>query len=155
MRGGKKTMSNFPRFDQRLAFYAQSHQNPSNEAIHIVAIPAIMLSLMGLLYEAHPWALYALIAISMAYYLFLGNWRYTLAMLAWAALSLALLYLMGTWRLPLCIGIFIVAWIGQFIGHKLEGKKPSFLEDVQYLLVGPLFVLQVLARKWGKSSKNH
>ena len=140
-----------PRFDTRLAFYAQSHQNPRNEAIHLVAIPTIMLSLMGLLYEAHPWALYALIAVSMAYYLFLGNWRYTAAMLLWAAASLALLYLMGAWRLPICIAIFVLAWIGQFIGHQLEGKKPSFFEDVQYLLVGPLFVLQVLAGKLKKA----
>lgn len=140
-------MSHHPRFDSRLAFYAQSHQNPRNEAIHLVAIPTIMLSLMGLLYEAHPWALYALIAVSMAYYLFLGNWRYTLLMLLWAALSLALLYLMGVWRLQICIAIFVLAWIGQFIGHKIEGKKPKFLEDVQYLLVGPLFVLQTLGYK--------
>ncbi len=140
-------MSHHPRFDSRLAFYAQSHQNPRNEAIHLVAIPTIMLSLMGLLYEAHPWALYALIAVSMAYYLFLGNWRYTLLMLLWAALSLALLYLMGAWRLQICIAIFVLAWIGQFIGHKIEGKKPKFLEDVQYLLVGPLFVLQTLGQK--------
>ena len=140
-------MSRFPRFEQRLAFYAQSHQNPRNEAIHLVAIPTIMLSLMGLLYEAHPWALYALIAVSMAYYLFLGNWRYTLLMLLWAGLSLVLLYLMGAWRLQICIAVFVVAWIAQFIGHKIEGKKPSFFEDVQYLLVGPLFVLQTLGRK--------
>ncbi len=140
-------MSHHPRFDSRLAFYAQSHQNPRNEAIHLVAIPTIMLSLMGLLYEAHPWALYALIAVSMAYYLFLGNWRYTLLMLLWAALSLVLLYLMGAWRLQICIAIFVLAWIGQFIGHKIEGKKPKFLEDVQYLLVGPLFVLQTLGQK--------
>ena len=152
MRGGKKTMSRFPRFEQRLAFYAQSHQNPRNEAIHLVAIPTIMLSLMGLLYEIHPWALYALIALSMAYYLFLGNWRYTLLMLLWAALSLVLLYWMGAWRLQICIVIFVLAWIGQFIGHKIEGKKPSFLEDVQYLLVGPLFVLQTLGRKLGRTA---
>ena len=138
---------NHSRFDRRLAFYAQSHQNPGNEAIHLVAIPAIMLSLMGLLYELHPWALYALIAISMAYYLFLGNWRYTLAMLVWAGLSIALLYLMGAWRLQICIAVFVVAWIAQFIGHKIEDKKPSFFEDVQYLLVGPLFVLQTLGYK--------
>ena len=140
-----------PRFDKRLSFYAQSHQHPANEAIHLVAIPAIMLSLMGLLYEIHPWALYALIGCSIAYYLFLGNWRYTAAMLLWAALAVALLYFMGTWRLALCTGIFIVAWIGQFIGHKLEGKKPSFFEDIQYLLVGPLFVLQTLGHKLKKA----
>jgi uncharacterized membrane protein YGL010W len=146
-------MSQHPRFDSRLAFYAQSHQHPRNEAIHLVAIPAIMLSLMGLLYEAHPFALYALIIASMAYYIFLGNWRYTLIMLLWAVASLGLLYLMAAWRLQICIAFFVIAWIGQFIGHKLEGKKPSFFEDVQYLLVGPLFVLQTLAHRLGRSDK--
>lgn len=147
-------MSQHPRFDSRLTFYAQSHQNPRNEAIHLIAIPAIMLSLMGLLYQLHPGALYALIAISMVYYIFLGNWRYTLAMLLWAAAALALLYLMDAWRLQICIAVFVLAWIGQFIGHKIEGKKPSFFEDVQYLLVGPLFVLQVLAQKLSLSQKS-
>jgi uncharacterized membrane protein YGL010W len=42
---------------------------------------------------------------------------------------------------PASLGIFVLAWIFQFIGHHLEGKKPSFFEDLQYLLVGPLFVL--------------
>lgn len=43
----------------------------------------------------------------------------------------------------------MVAWIFQFIGHKVEGKKPSFFEDVQYLWVGPLFVLSRLFVKLG------
>jgi uncharacterized membrane protein YGL010W len=50
--------------------------------------------------------------------------------------------------LPLAIGIFVVAWIGQFIGHKIEGKKPSFFDDLRYLLIGPLFVLSFLYRRF-------
>jgi uncharacterized membrane protein YGL010W len=49
--------------------------------------------------------------------------------------------------LPLSIAIFVVAWIGQFIGHKIEGKKPSFLDDLRFLLIGPLFVLGFLYRR--------
>ena len=48
---------------------------------------------------------------------------------------------------PLAVGVFVVAWIFQFIGHKLEGKKPSFFEDIQYLWVGPLFVLSKLLER--------
>ena len=55
---------------------------------------------------------------------------------------------MGDARLPLCVAIFVGAWVLQFIGHKLEGKKPSFFEDVQYLWVGPLFVLRPLLQKF-------
>jgi uncharacterized membrane protein YGL010W len=43
--------------------------------------------------------------------------------------------------------VFVLAWIGQFIGHKIEGKKPSFFDDLRYLLIGPLFVLAVLYRR--------
>jgi uncharacterized membrane protein YGL010W len=42
------------------------------------------------------------------------------------------------------IVIFVLAWIGQFVGHKIEGQKPSFLEDVQFLLIGPLWVVKGL-----------
>jgi uncharacterized membrane protein YGL010W len=50
--------------------------------------------------------------------------------------------------LPLSVAVFVIAWIGQFIGHKIEGKKPSFFEDLRFLLIGPLFVLGVLYRRW-------
>jgi len=49
--------------------------------------------------------------------------------------------------LPLALSAFVLAWIGQFIGHKIEGKKPSFFEDIQFLLIGPLFVLSFLYRR--------
>ena len=46
-------------------------------------------------------------------------------------------------------GIFVIAWIGQFIGHKIEGKKPSFLEDLQFLMVGPAWLLSFIYKKVG------
>ena len=49
--------------------------------------------------------------------------------------------------LPASTAIFVVAWIGQFVGHKIEGKKPSFFEDLRFLLIGPLFVLSFLYRR--------
>ena len=51
--------------------------------------------------------------------------------------------------LYLAIGVFVVAWIGQFVGHKIEGRKPSFLTDLTYLLIGPAWVLAKLYRKLG------
>jgi uncharacterized membrane protein YGL010W len=47
--------------------------------------------------------------------------------------------------------IFVVAWIGQFIGHAVEGKRPSFFKDVQFLLIGPLWLVAALYRKLGVS----
>jgi uncharacterized membrane protein YGL010W len=74
---------------------------------------------------------------------------FLMAMVVWSALLFWLITLMGDriWQTSLII--FVGAWIAQFIGHKLEGKKPSFFEDVQYLWVGPLFVLSKLFEKIG------
>ena len=44
--------------------------------------------------------------------------------------------------LPICLPVFVFSWIGQFIGHKIEGKKPSFLEDLLFLLVGPAWIFE-------------
>ncbi len=136
------------RVDQLLAHYGESHRNPGNELIHFVAIPLIMLSLLGMIFALHPYLAYAFIAASMVYYLRLSLVFFA-SMLVWSALLLALVYLMGVWVLPLSLAIFVGAWIMQFVGHKLEGKKPSFFEDLQYLWVGPLFVLSKLFGKLG------
>ena len=50
-----------------------------------------------------------------------------------------------------CVTVFVIAWIGQFIGHKIEGKKPSFFKDLQFLLVGPMWLLHFVYRKLGIS----
>jgi uncharacterized membrane protein YGL010W len=47
------------------------------------------------------------------------------------------------------LGLFAVAWVGQFVGHQIEGKKPSFLKDLQFLLVGPAWLLHFVYRKVG------
>ncbi len=49
----------------------------------------------------------------------------------------------------LAIGVFVVAWIGQFVGHKIEGSKPSFLTDLAYLLIGPAWIVAKIMRRAG------
>ncbi|RYF36614.1 MAG: DUF962 domain-containing protein [Comamonadaceae bacterium] len=134
--------------DQLLAHYEESHRNPVNERIHFVAIPLIMLSLLGLLFALHPWAAYAFAAASMVYYVRLSA-VFLIAMAALSVLGLALVHAMGEHVLIISIAIFVAAWIAQFVGHKVEGKKPSFFEDLQYLWVGPIFVLSKLFLKLG------
>ena len=136
------------RVDTLLAHYGQSHQNPKNELIHFIAIPLIMLSLLGMMFALHPYVACIFVAASMVYYarlsvMFLG------AMLVWSAILLVLVLAMGPFVLQLSVVIFIGAWILQFVGHKMEGKKPSFFEDLQYLWVGPLFVLSKFFTKLG------
>ena len=133
--------------DILLAKYAESHQYPTNELIHFVCIPAIVFSLLGILWAIHPVAALAVVLGSMVYYLKLSR-PFAMGMGAMSLLMLALLALLpGMTVLPVSIAVFVVAWIGQFIGHKIEGKKPSFFDDLRFLLIGPLFVLSFLYRR--------
>lgn len=134
--------------DSLLARYGESHTQPVNELIHFVAIPLIVFSLLGVMYWVHPNLALVVVAASLVYYARLSI-VFTATMALLSALMLYGLGLLGSWLLPLSIAIFVVSWIFQFIGHKIEGKKPSFLEDLQYLLVGPLFVLSKLFLKLG------
>lgn len=136
------------RVDQLLAHYGESHRHPGNERIHFVAIPLIMLSLLGLLYAVHPWVAYGFVLASLVYYARLSM-VFLLAMAALSALGLGLVWAMGDKVLAISAGIFVAAWIAQFVGHRMEGRKPSFFEDLQYLWVGPIFVLSKLFHKLG------
>lgn len=136
------------RVDQLLSHYAQSHRHPVNETIHFVAIPVILLSLLGLLWSLHPAVAGAFVGASLAWYLTLSL-PFAVAMTVWGIGALTLVWAMGPWRIELCVGLFVGAWILQFVGHRIEGRKPSFFEDLRYLWVGPLFVLGHLFRRLG------
>lgn len=133
--------------DILLARYAESHRNHTNEIIHFVCIPLIVLSLLGILWAIHPVVAVAATLASLYYYTRLSP-RFAIGMGAMSAVMLGILAMMPDMTvLPVSIAIFVVAWIGQFIGHKIEGKKPSFFEDLRFLLIGPLFVLSFLYRR--------
>ena len=133
--------------DTLLAKYSESHLNHTNELIHFVCVPVIVFTLLGLLWAVHPLAAVAVTIASLAYYLQLSK-PFAVGMLLMSAAMLALLSaLPPATILPLSIAIFVLAWIGQFIGHKIEGKKPSFFDDLRFLLIGPLFVLSFLYRR--------
>jgi uncharacterized membrane protein YGL010W len=133
--------------DILLARYAESHQDHTNEIIHFVCIPLIVLSLLGILWAVHPVLAIAATLGSLYYYARLSR-QFAIGMGVMGAVMLGILALMPEMTvLPVSIAIFVVAWIGQFIGHKIEGKKPSFFEDLRFLLIGPLFVLSFLYRR--------
>jgi uncharacterized membrane protein YGL010W len=143
--------------------YAESHQNHTNELIHWICVPLIVFSLLGLVW-----------AIPFPYIPFLGkyngmfNWASFLiafAIFYYYKLSPILSYfmllivmafcyiitLLEQWHTvggPLlwqsCLAIFVLSWVGQFIGHKIEGKKPSFLDDIKFLLIGPIWLLHFI-----------
>lgn len=127
--------------------YAENHQNPVNELIHFICVPVIMWTFLGLLWTLHPWVAVAASTAALIYYSTLSL-NLSLGMLVMTLVMLAILYaLPPDWILPLSIAVFVAAWVGQFIGHYLEGKKPSFFDDLRFLLIGPLFVLGFLFRR--------
>jgi len=138
------------RVDQLLAHYATSHQHPTNTRIHVVAIPCIMLSLIGLLYAASPLVALLFLGASLLYY-----WRLSkVFLITMMVITVGMLVVIAALNarhvlLPVCLTVFVLAWVAQFVGHRVEGKKPSFFEDVQYIWVGPLFVLSKLFVKLG------
>lgn len=128
----------------RLSHYGESHQKKANKLIHKVCVPLIMMSILGLL-ESIPgpvnWA-WIFIAGSLFYYARFRNLKVYAVALIQVIPMLWLISLMGSAKAEICFVIFVFAWIGQFVGHKIEGKKPSFLEDLQYLWIGPLWILK-------------
>ncbi|UUZ52562.1 DUF962 domain-containing protein [Massilia sp. H-1] len=133
--------------DTLLAKYSESHLNHTNELIHFVCVPVIVFTLLGIVWWIHPLAAVAVTVVSMIYYIKLSK-AFAVGMLLMSAAMLGLLSCcLLTTVLPLSLSIFVLAWIGQFIGHKIEGKKPSFFDDLRFLLIGPLFVLSFLYRR--------
>ncbi len=132
--------------DQLLAQYAESHRHPKNETIHCICVPAIVFSILGLFWAISPMVAVAAALLSLIYYFTLSV-SFMIGMLLMLGAMLGVLYWLPTdWVLPVSVGVFVVAWIGQFIGHHIEGKKPSFFDDLRFLLIGPLFVLGFLYR---------
>ncbi len=139
--------------------YGSSHQNPTNKAIHWIMVPAIYFSIVGLIWNvsfAGPgsWLnLATLIAIPIhLFYLRLSK-GLALGMVVFTLACFVGNHLINTqvamplWQVSLWI--FGIAWVFQFIGHKIEGKKPSFFEDLQYLLIGPLWLMGFVFQRFG------
>lgn len=150
---------------QFLEAYGESHRNPLNQLIHFICVPAIFFSTLGLLWlvpigqwlgldaELAQWVNGATIVGVLAgvFYLRMSIATFVL-MLGWFALSvLGVLAIeqVGWSLLWICVATWVLAWIVQVYGHKVEGKKPSFVDDLIFLLVGPVFVSVEIAAKLG------
>jgi uncharacterized membrane protein YGL010W len=146
--------------DQWLAEYGESHRNPSNKVLHWICVPVIVVSLVGLLWalpvpdawrEMSPllnWGVVVLL-FGVAYYLTMSR-SLALGMLVFVGIVVGAIVLLE--RLPgslwvICTALFVIAWIGQFIGHHYEGQRPSFFKDIQFLMIGPLWLLSFIYRK--------
>jgi uncharacterized membrane protein YGL010W len=136
------------KIDDLFERYGESHRNPRNKAIHWICVPLIVWSVLAALWAWSPVAAYAGIALAVAYYAWLSP-AIAVGMLSVVALMVYPLTLLGTHVIGVAIVVFVLAWIGQFIGHRIEGKKPSFFEDVFFLLVGPAWLLGFVYRRFG------
>lgn len=129
--------------------YAQSHQNPTNKKVHYVCVPLIFWSVLGMLWMN---AALVLTVLGLGFYASLG-FKYVLRMLIPVGASLGLCYWIASNDWPLfwiALGVFVVAWIGQFIGHHVEGKRPSFTDDIFFLLIGPLWIMNSANESLGR-----
>ena len=146
--------------------YGVSHQNKTNKLIHFICVPIIMVTLVGLISEIpadfliehtpsnyHPYMGWHTVFIVFAL-LFYARLSFKLAvgMLIFVAFVLYGIKWMNANDLSVLywsLSFFVLAWIGQFIGHKIEGAKPSFFEDIQFLLIGPIWILNFIYEKLG------
>ncbi len=148
---------------QWLEDYGDSHRNHANKALHWICVPVIAWCVLGILWslpfpggvrDSHPAANWGVLAVlaALTYYALLSI-RLALGALV---LLFAMLWSIGVvdrssaaplWAI--CAVLFVAAWIGQFVGHAIEGKRPSFFKDIQFLMIGPLWLLADVYRRLG------
>jgi len=127
--------------------YHKSHINRTNQLIHYVCVPLIFWSISAALWVVKIPYVMNLAVLSMTllmiYYLFKSIKVFaTMLVFTMACLLLNQWFEANHWPLlTIATVIFVLAWIGQFIGHHIEGKRPSFFKDLQFLLIGPAWVV--------------
>lgn len=152
------------KIDLLFAEYSESHRNSTNKLIHWICVPLIFWTILGFI---------SLIPSKSICFIYIGCISYvSLVAMALVTLfymrlsvliSIVMLIIMvimesfayginirfrgNSWMVYL--SIFIITWILQFVGHKIEGKKPSFLKDLQFLLIGPIWLLSFILKKLG------
>ena len=141
--------------------YSQDHQNSTNRLIHWICVPAILWSAIAALWVipvspsiGRPGFWCGLVMVgALAFYWRLSRVLGAAMLLVFVVLGLVteLLYRqLGAHDLLMtAIAVFVLAWVGQFIGHKIEGRKPSFFTDLAYLLIGPAWLTGKVMRRIG------
>jgi len=144
--------------DQWLDAYGESHQNKVNKTIHWICVPTITWTVIALLWDVsfagNKWFnLGTLFIIGALLFYSRLSVSLTIGMAVFATFCVLFIQWhqvitdIALWKTAL--SLFVIAWIGQFIGHKVEGKKPSFFQDLQFLLIGPAWLLSFLYKRVG------
>ena len=141
--------------------YGESHKNQVNKTIHWICVPLIFFAIAGLLYSiklplllgAYPLNMAIIILLFVVGYYFWLSKTLWVGMLLFSLLCLVVCHFIETalsvqlWIF--CLLIFLLAWGGQFYGHKVEGKKPSFIKDIQFLMIGPAWLMSFIYQRLG------
>ncbi len=135
---------------KQLGTYAAYHRDPRNIFTHFFGVPMILFAIISLLCRpgfelggvtvVPAWLLSAVVAV---WYLRLDvRFGITMALIYAACIAGGTVLAAQSTAVWLggSIGLFVVGWVIQFIGHYYEGKKPAFMDDLRGLLVGPMFV---------------
>jgi uncharacterized membrane protein YGL010W len=143
------------------ASYSKDHQNPTNRRIHWICVPAILWSVIAAVWtlpvpsslgQPGLWCALVMVGVLSFYWRLsrpLGAAMIALFMVLALITHVAYDALGATRLLELAAAVFVVAWIGQFVGHKLEGARPSFFTDLVYLLIGPAWLVGKVMRRAG------
>lgn len=152
------------KIDLLLAEYGESHRNATNKLIHWICVPLIFWTILGFISYIPTPNIYlkyygflsvasfiALVLVTIFY--FRLSWRIAVIMIFIMLLMEHFVSLanvtFGTKSWIFYLSVFVITWILQFVGHKIEGKKPSFLKDLQFLLIGPIWLLSFILKKLG------
>lgn len=155
------------KIDALLEEYGESHQNSTNKLIHWICVPLIVWSVVGLIWsipngllvDIFPnvnspflnWATFVMLVVLFYYFTLSKPLFFGLVVVVTILLQVTLLIeqlnVAPVWQIS--VAVFVLAWIGQFYGHKVEGKKPSFLKDVQFLMIGPAWLMHFIYKKLG------
>ena len=133
--------------DQLLGQYAESHRNATNVLIHWICVPIIVWCVLAFAFAIHPYVAWIGSAAAVLYYVTLSP-RMAVVMAIFSAVAIATLPFVPYPAIVAAV-LFVVTWVLQFVGHHIEGKKPSFIDDLRFLLVGPLFLLGKAFRRFG------
>lgn len=141
--------------------YAADHRNPTNRAIHWVCVPIITWAVIAALWTipsvsawTRPgmWSVIAMFAAYLFYHRLSRNLGYAMAagfivsgLIAWALYGV----LGPRGLLILAIVLSVLAWIGQFVGHAIEGRRPAFFDNIVQLLIAPAWLMGKLMRRLG------
>lgn len=149
--------------------YEESHKNSTNKLIHWICVPVIVFSILGLIW-AIPfphldflgkyngfvnWASFVITFAIYYYYRLSPTLSYGMLLVVFGfsglIVTLEKLHTNSNWPFmwQVCLVLFVVSWSGQFVGHKIEGKKPSFFDDIKFLLIGPIWLLHFIYKKIG------